>query len=309
MLSYYRKFRMKKIILSLSLFALVLLAAAGGHVLYLFNHREFGFKDFHHPFVLGVDRAIAPDEQVKKETAEILKQKFSYLSYGGQMTVYESQDKKYVIKFFNPRSVIKKSWFFQFAKLRRLNSLKWITNTYFRKQQRLKKYFLRYEMAFLDLKEETGLVYVHLDPSTCLSQNLEVVDKEGNLHHIELDAYPFVLQKKVELTMHHLDRLLNNGDVAGAKESVQQIYNLFLSRAEKGYTDRLQTLHKNYGFFEGKAVQLDVGRIRKSAAIAENPLKEMERIISNITPSLAEPFPKLSSVLQERLKNDELSKR
>ncbi len=279
-----------------------ILGLMGGHLVYLYNHREFGPKDFYHPFMLGLQERILPSEEVKQEASEILTQPFTYLSYGGQSTVYESQDKKYVIKFFNPRAVNKENWFHQFAKMRRFNSLKWITNTYFRQKLRLKKYFLRYELAFKDLKEETGLVYVHLDPSTCLSKTMELTDKEGNPHRIQLDAYPFVLQKKVELTMHHLDRLLKNGDVEGAKESVKQIYELFLSRAQKGYTDRLQTLDKNYGFFEGRAVQLDVGRIQKIPTIAENPIKEMERVISNITPSLAEPYPELAPVLQACLK-------
>lgn len=285
----------------LSSIAFVLIAAAGIHVIYLYHHREFGPKDFYHPFILSLEERIHPSEAVKKEAVEILNQPFTYLSHGGQSTVYESQDKKYVIKFFNPRTVIKKNWFDQFAKLRRLNSLKWITNTYFRQKQRLKKYFLRYELAFKDLKEETGLVYVHLDPSTSLTQTMELTDKEGNTHQIQLDAYPFVLQKKVELTMHHLDRLLKSGDVEGAKASVKQIYDLFLSRAQKGYTDRLQTLYKNYGFFEGRAVQLDVGRIRKIPAIAANPKKEMERVVSNIKPSLAH-YAELTSVLEECLR-------
>ncbi|HEX2579540.1 MAG TPA: hypothetical protein VHK67_03965 [Rhabdochlamydiaceae bacterium] len=292
---------MKKLLMILSSVAFALILAAGIHVIYLYHHREFGPKDFHHPFVLGLEDRIQPSKAVKQEAVECLSQPFTYLSHGGQSTVYESQDKKYVIKFFNPRTVIKKNWFGQFAKLRRLNSLKWITNTYFRQKQRLKKYFLRYELAFKDLKEETGLVYVHLDPSTCLAQTIELTDKEGNCHHIQLDAYPFVLQKKVELTMHHLDRLLKTGDVEEAKASVKQIYELFLSRARKGYTDRLQTLYKNYGFFEGRAVQLDVGRIRKIPAIAENPKKEMERVVSNINPSLAH-YPELAPVLEECLK-------
>jgi hypothetical protein len=292
---------MKKLIVAVSSFVLLLIMAASIHVIYLYNHREFGPNDFYHPFMLGLQERINPTEEVKKEASEILNQPFTYLSYGGQSTVYESLDKKYVIKFFNPRTVIKENWFHQFAKLRRLNSLKWITNTYFRQKLRLKKYFLRYELAFKDLKEETGLVYVHLDPSTCLSKTLELTDKEGNFCQFNLDAYPFVLQKKVELTMHHLDRLLKNGDIDGAKESVKQIYELFLSRAQKGYTDRLQTLYKNYGFFEGRAVQLDVGRIRKIPAIAENPKREMERVVSNIAPSLAH-YSELAPVLQECLK-------
>jgi hypothetical protein len=293
-------FKMKKIILSCCLALVLLAAGASGHVLYLYTHREFGPKDFYHPFILGFKPSICPEAAVKKQASEILNQRFTYLNHGGQMTVYESQDKKYVLKFFNPRSVIKRNWFQKFNKLRRFNSLKWITNTYFRKKARMKRFFNRYEMAFQDLREETGLVYVHLDPSTCLAQSVEVVDKEGSLHHLPLKAYPFVLQRKVELTMHHIDRLLKNGDVAGARRSVEQIYDLFLTRTQKGYTDRLQTLYKNYGFIEGRAVQLDIGRIRKVPELAIYP--EMKRIISNISPSIAEPYPELAAVLQERFK-------
>lgn len=296
---------MKKTFRYLILSGLGIAAAMTGHLVYLYQHREFGLKDFHHSFILGLAETVSPEEDVKNQASEILKQPFTYLSYGGQMTVYQSQDQKYVIKFFNPRSVIKENWFHQLTKLQRLNSLKWITNTYFRKQQRLKKHFLRYEMAFKDLRDETGLVYVHLDPSTVISQGLDVIDKEGTLNHIELDAYPFVLQKKVELTMHHIDRLLKNGDVQGAKKSVEQIYELFLSRAQKGYTDRLQVLYKNYGFYEGRAVQLDVGRIEKKTAIAENPAQEMARIVSNISSSLADPYPELALVLQDCLKKSQ----
>lgn len=296
---------MKKKIRFFSLFVLLLILGAAGHVIYLYNHREFGVKDYYHPFVLGLKETIYPGEEIKREASEILDQPFTYLSYGGQMTVYQSQDQKYVIKFFNPRSVIKESWFHQFEKWRRFNSLKWITNTYIRKKLRLKKYFLRYEMAFKDLKEESGLVYVHLDPSTCLSKSVNIVDKEGKHHLVPLDAYPFVLQKKVELTMEHLGRLVKSGDVDGAKKSVEQIYELFLSRAQKGYTDRLQTLHKNYGFFEGRAVQLDVGRIRKISSVAEKPIKEMKRIVANIAPSLAEHYPELAPVLQECLQKSQ----
>ena len=293
---------MKKFLIFLTLFVVLLGLGASGHLFYLQTHREFGPKDFYHPFILKLKGTICPEEEVKKQAAEILNQPFSYLSYGGQMTVYQSQDGKYVIKFFNPRSVIKKNWFYRWDKMRRLNSFRWITNTYFRKEARLKKYFLRYEMAFKDLRNETGLVYVHLDPSTALSHSLDVVDKEGRLHRIALEAYPFVLQKKVELTMDHFGRLLKTGDLFGAQKSVEQIYNLFVLRAQKGYTDRLQTLHKNYGFFEGRAVQLDVGRIRKDSKI--NLVQEMRRIVSNISPSLIEADPNFAQVLEQCLQRD-----
>lgn len=85
------------------------------------------------------------------------------------MTAYASADGRFVIKFFNPRSVIKKSWFQQWRKLRYINSPQWIFRTHFKTREKLRKQFSRYAMAFQDLRNETGLIYVHLDPSNCLS--------------------------------------------------------------------------------------------------------------------------------------------
>jgi hypothetical protein len=266
---------------------------AGGHLAYLYNHREFGPKDFSHPYALG--EAPSPDEQLKNQAAVILRQRFSYLGCGTQVTAYESADHRYVIKFFNPRNTIKESWFHKTSRLCRMSSLKWIAKTYGGKKERLHKFFERYRLAFQDIRNEAGLVYLHLDQSTVLSQKLEVVDKEGRTHQLDLNVCPFVLQKKVELTLTHLDKLMGKGDVEGAKEAVRQIYALFLSRAKKGYTDKLQTLDKNYGFAEGRAVQLDVGRICKKNL---NLKAEMERIMVNIKPQLPSS---LASVLQECL--------
>ncbi|MGH2611556.1 MAG: hypothetical protein ACRDFB_00735 [Rhabdochlamydiaceae bacterium] len=217
------------------------------------------------------------------------------------MTVYESEDHHYVIKFFNPRSVIKENWFHRIPKLMRINSWKWISNTYFRQKERLEKYFYRYEMSFSDLKEETALIYIHLDPGTSLSQSLKLVDKKGIHHLLNLETHPFILQKKVDLTFTHLNKLIKAGQVEEAKEATRQIYSFFLSRAQKGYKDRFQALEKNYGFIEGKFVQFDTGRLRKDEAVFQNPYPETKRIILNIKPSLFN-FPELLEVLDTCLK-------
>jgi hypothetical protein len=283
------RMKLKKIFVFLGAATLV----AGGHLVYLYNHREFGPKDFSHPHALG--EAPSPDEQLKNQAAAVLQQRFSYLGCGTQVTAYESADHRYVIKFFNPRNTIKESWFHKTSRLCKMSSLKWMVKTYGGKKERLRQFFERYRLAFQDLRDEAGLVYVHLDQSTALSQKLEVVDKEGRTHQVDLNVCPFVLQKKVELTLTHLDKLLEKEDIEGAQEGVRQIYALFLSRAQKGYTDKLQILDKNYGFAEGRAVQLDVGRICKKPL---NPAAEMKRIVENIGPNLPSS---LAPVLQECL--------
>jgi hypothetical protein len=283
----------------LALLALVIVLGASAHIVYLYTHREFGPGDFNHPYVLTRGSSI-PDEESKQLAQEILKQKFSYLGCGKQMTAYESEDRCYVIKFFNPRSVLDENWFHRPTKLIRFNSLKWIWRVYFQQKDRLERYFYRYELSFKDLKDETALLYVHLDAGTALPQTIAVESKEGVLYHLNATTHPFVLQKKVEMTMTRIDRLMNTGKVEEAKESVRQIFALFHARAKKGYKDKLQYIHKNYGFIGDKAIQFDTGRIRMDKAVLENPKKELERVVSNIKPALA-AYPELVETLEESL--------
>src|SRR5436305_1286591 len=80
-----------------------------GHLFYLYHHREFGPSDFRHPSLLGLKGQTS--EEMKKEASQLLNQRFSYLGNGSQVTAFESEDRRYVIKFFNPRNAIKESWF------------------------------------------------------------------------------------------------------------------------------------------------------------------------------------------------------
>jgi hypothetical protein len=255
------------------IFALIVVVFIAAHDHFRSDHPEFGPKDFYHPGILK--RAPSnPDQASKQLASEILNQKFTYLGCGGQLTAYESADRQYVIKFFNPR------------------------NSLLNRRKHLEKNFKRYAMSLKDLKEETGVVYNHFDASTVLSQSVKVVGKEGKLYQIKLEKYPFILQRKVELALPYLERLYKEGRVAEAKEATRQIYALFVSRSKKGYRDHSQNLAVNYGFYQGKAVQLDPGRIRKDDAVAKNPRKEMERITRNIKHCLS-GYPGLDEVIDE----------
>jgi hypothetical protein len=271
----------------------------GGHLAYLYYHREFSPPDFRHPFILKLE-SRAPDEATKKRVAQILEQNFTYLGSGTQVTAFESADHQYVLKFFNPRNTIKENWFRRYSRLRQMNSRKWIIRTYFGKEDRLLKFFECHRLAFRDLKEESGLIYLHFDKSSCLSKKVDVVDHDGKKYLVDLDICPFILQKKVKIAQTHLEEQLARGDMTGAKEGVRQIYQLFLTRAQKGYTDRRQSLVKNYGFAGGRAVQLDVGRIKLDEQVKKMPLKDLERIIVNLSEQLPmELAPVLNECLDE----------
>lgn len=273
------------------------------HLCYLYTHPDFNPPDFYYDWVLALD---APVHTASKEEAKrILGQKFFYLGHGRQMTAYESEDHQYVIKFFNPRPVIREKKWKKLKTWRRLSSLKWTSYAYLKRKQRVVKLFHQYHTAFKDLPEETGLRYVHVGKSTCLSQALWVADKKGKLYCVDLDRAPFVLQKKSELVTVRLDRLLEKGYIEKAKQNVEALYRFFSLRAKKGFTDRIQTLHNNYGFVGDSVIQIDLGRLQKVESFRQRPEEETRRIHAQLTQSLSDRFPLLVPFIREMSKKYE----
>lgn len=258
-------------------------AILGGQLLYLYTHKEFRPDEFKCALVREeVVEVSLLSEPEKEQIQKILSQPFTFLGLGKQMTAYESQDHQYVLKFFNPRSRIKEKWFHDYKRIKSLCTLKWFSSAHFNRRERLLKLFHRHAIAFKEIPAEAALVYVHLNRLTALDQSVDIADRDGTRFLVHLKDVPFVLQRKVELAGAHLAQLASQNDQAGLQEALDQIRQLFVIRARKGITDRIQTLHNNYGFLDGKAIQIDVGRISLSKEVMANPEVEVEKIMSTI---------------------------
>lgn len=284
---------MKKIALS---FFLLVPALFIGHLLYLYTHTEFAPHEFYRSLRNDCALSINPEE-----TLQALNQPYSYAGCGKQMTVFESSDQRYVIKFFNPRVILKKKWFSSPKKLGSFCSLKWLSNAYFKREARIAKLFHRYAVGFEEFRSESGLVYAHLSPATSLSKTLCLTDKQGEKHLLNLKRTPFVLQKKAVLATKHFDQLMQTGQIEKMQEDCQQISQFFLERAQKGFTDRIQTLHNNYGFADGRFIQIDLGRIHKTTLNAD---QETERVLLQIKKFLKDRYPSLAPFLETALTLD-----
>ena len=132
-------------------------------------------------------------------------------------------------------------------------------------------------MAYEELREETGLIFVHLNPTQVSERSLSLFDRRGVEHAIDLNKLPFVLQRKAELASFRLKRL--KADPSSKERAINSLKSLFVMRARKGFTDRRQVFKKNYGFIGDRAMQIDVGKIRKDRKIAEAPHQDTERIL------------------------------
>ncbi len=192
----------------------------------------------------------------------VFDQKYTFLSEGAQVYAFESEDSKYVIKFFKMHRFTPSWSDYLCPKLvqRRAKNLNWVFNGY--------------RIAFDEFKEDTGLVYIHLNKTDNLHKTILIVDKEGKEHLVNLDQTEFVIQRKAELIFSYLKKL---NDPKEVQKAVASLLELVQRRIDKGYVDRDKAVSQNYGFIDGRPIHLDVGRLYRGQK--EGQLERIQRRI------------------------------
>jgi len=189
--------------------------------------------------------APIPMEEIKT----ILSQKFRYLARGAQSFAFVSEDEKYVIKFFRMKHLLSK-----FKDNFRPGVVK-------RRQESLNSIFGAHILAWNELRQETGLVFVHLNKSNDLNLRLQVRDWLGRAHEIDLDQTEFVLQERAELIFTHLKKLADQGNQEQFEKAIGSFMQLIKLQERKRIFDRDKAISHNYGFVGDRPIHLDIGRL------------------------------------------------
>jgi hypothetical protein len=223
-----------------------------------FSVKNISFDGESHP-----EWSLPPLSPVQHdEINAILSKPFAYLGKGHQTYAFVSDDQQFVLKFI------------KFTYLKPSSTLGWLPSLpaikkYRERQQKWKqKRFLRvfagYRLAYEANSDRTGIVYVHLVKSNDLNKVITVTDRFGLNHQIDLDQAFFIVQRKGVMTREALTYLLTHQDVAGAKQKIQQIFDLYLDEYKKGLTDSDHNVMYNTGFVGEKAIHIDVGRMTQN---------------------------------------------
>lgn len=239
------------------------------------------------------DIAVTP-EQVKLAN-EILNQPFSYLGHGFQCYAFVSQDDKYVLKFIRQQRLqpnIFFQWLPDFLKKEKVEQGK----------KRADYLFRSLKVAFEDVPEETGLLFVHLNKTKDLFPAITLYDKAHNRYEVALDDHEFVLQKKALPIKPTIQQLMQEGKVDEAKLRVDQIFTLLETCAKKGIADLDNQLIRknNLGFLPDRCIYIDIGKITRKASIKgkERFQKDLERL-QPLYEWLQQNYPELASHFQE----------
>lgn len=250
----------------------------------------------------------APLTQEKKEQLHaILDQPFYYAGHGGTSYCFASEDGCYVVKFFKHQHLKESSWlskvklpsFFEERRQRYLEKKE-------KKQIHKRRDFLftSFLLAGEHIPEETGIIHLQLNKSKDFAKELVIYDKIGVQHKIPLDQTEFVLQRKAEMIFPYLYRLIDANKIDEAKRAIDSLFANLQTRCSKGLADRDPHLSINFGYIDGKAVEIDIGSFSLDESLKDTA--RQKEVISVIARSLTKKLSARSAHELEEYTNRKL---
>ncbi len=236
---------------------------------------------------------LSSEEQ--KEVDAILSQKFTYLARGSQAFAFISEDGKYVLKLFkqhkwHPKNVL------GYVPL----PFNPFYKDYLVRKQKQHGVLSSCKTALLHVKEDTGVLYAHLNPTPVHSAPMTLVDKHGKAWTLNLSKSCFLLQKRADLFYPHVEALMGKGDLEGAKEAITSTLKLLDRFIDLGVFENNAILRKNFGFINNRAIQFDIGKFKFDAG-RKRDKKEIRVAAKNFRRWVGKNYPELNSHFDEKL--------
>lgn len=237
----------------------------------------------------------------RDDIGAILTQEFHYLGKGCQSYVFLSQDGQYVIKFlkyqrFRPQKFLNYLTFIPFVEKIRQKKVS-------KKTEKLNKLFSSWKIAYENLSNETGILFLHLNKTAHIQQPLVIYDKLGLKHSLNPDEIEFIVQKRAKMLCPTIDELMTSGKTDEAKNLLANLLNMIVSEYERGYADNDHALMQNTGVINGNPIHIDVGQFVSDVkmALKENYAIELFSKMYKFRIWLAKKYPELESFLTDRL--------
>ena len=244
-------------------------------------------------------------QEEAKQIQSILKQRFAYLSSGNHCYVFESEDHNYVIKFFKQNHMRTHSlcnYLPPFIRhlLKREEKNK-------RRQKERETSFTSYKIAYEYLKEETGVLYLHLNKTTHLRQTLKLIDQHNHFITLEADKMEFLIQKKALVGYKQIAIFLENKQEHEAFKAIESLLQIMIKRHRHGLFDCDLQIFKNFGFIGTQAIEIDVGEFQidptqaLSYKIIENLSETAQQIIEWVKQNYPTYLPLVTDKIQDVL--------
>ncbi len=209
-----------------------------------------------------------------EEISQILSQPFIYLDRGAQCYVFASLDGQYVIKFFRTTS-----------------------------KEKVEHLFCAAALAYTKAKEETGLVFLHLNETKNQFPKLPIRGPLGQRFKIPLDRYRFAIQRKATGFQESLLSAYKESDGEKMKQRIDSFVDVLRSRVEKGIRNSDPSVSRNFAFLGDQAVEIDFGNYAEGVISKE---WEITRYTQRLYFFLVDNAPEWADYLTTCLKDCEL---
>jgi hypothetical protein len=207
--------------------------------------------------------APSPSPEEASLIHSILKGKLRYLAKGGQVYVFESEDQKWVVKFMKYH--LERPPLISLLKGALLNFHSFDETIEIRKKRRL-SLFEGNLLAKAHYPEASGLLYLHLNPTSLSWGFTTLVDKEGSEHLVNLDAIPFIIQRKATPFAEEIAALAAAGDKEKISSHCSALLAFINRLHDLGFVDKDYGVYKNFAFCEETIIHLDMGKLEKFPA-------------------------------------------
>jgi hypothetical protein len=277
----------------------VLLLIFGGH---LYFHLT---GDFRIAYLLEAKEVHIHEPKIPKEVKKILTQDFTYLGHGHQTFAFVSSDRQYVLKLFKKDYFRRNGWINFLPPVSVFRD--WMLHQGKSKEERKEKLLKGYAIAFAYDKENSGLLYYHPHEMNDKSLRVDLITGLGFQKTVDLGQYIFALQVKVKTTKKELSQLLSQGKIPEAKERICQILDLYFSSYRRGIYDNDHNLLDNTGFYNDRAIRLDIGKIVRNpqlvnAVFVEKDLQKIQD--ERLGPWLERNYPQYAPELIQMMRED-----
>lgn len=255
---------------------------------------EFSYRsDWQHPIVTPEEEEIA---------LKILDQNFYYFDRGAQAYAFISEDGHYVLKIIKQKHLKLKGWEDLLLSLPFTDN--WRAKKLLKRKDKVEKMLRSSKISFEELKEETALMYMHLNPTTHLQKKICFFDKMGFSHTISLDKTEFCLQKRAVLALPYLASLIEQGNIKKAMEAIDKILSLHVEISKREILDQDPgRFLNNLAFIDHNPVIIDIGEFTKNDKIKQckNYTKDLTHKTEGLRNWLQTHCPPLLQHIQGRL--------
>lgn len=199
-----------------------------------------------------------PSAQQQFIINDALNQEYTYLGKGCQSYVFISRDGQYVIKFLKYQRFRPQMWIDLFTFIPAVEHYQ--NQKTLEKQEKLEKVFRSWKLAYEQLQEQTGVIYVHLNKVPMNGKKLAIRDKMNFKHQIDLENTEFLVQKRAEMFAPTIQRMMKVGDANRAKRLLDKLLILLLFEYMRGIADNDHALMQNTGVMNKEPIHIDVGQ-------------------------------------------------